>query len=294
MAAGRASEPSLVRRYPIIAFFTLAWVLGTGMISFGLWRELPAEFVLASVLSSSFAGILMTAVLDGSTGLKLLLKRLVIWRTKIRYWLVALFLLIPAILIGSLANPVFKGDQLTFDNYKPAFNILPMFILFFAVSGLGQELGWTGFLLTRLQSRFNALTSCFIRAFLVSIWHIPIFIYSMIKPQALMNFQYPAWITQNGFLVVFITTMIIFMLPWSILFGWLFNNTKGSILLVAILHGSEIWVPYWMLSTGINPSNMNNSWGYGAVMVLLSVIIVVIYGPKNLSRNFERVRQTSE
>jgi membrane protease YdiL (CAAX protease family) len=236
----------------------------------------------------------MTATLDGCAGLMLLWKRLLIWRTKIGYWLFALLLLIPAFLIGSLANPIFKGDRLAFDNFSPPFQILPMFILFFAVSGLGQELGWTGFLFTRLQSRFNALTSCIIRAVLVSIWHIPIFIYSVIKPQALVNFQYPAWIAQNGFLVVFMATMLIFMLPWSIFFGWIFNNTKGSLLLVAVLHGSEIWVPYWMLSTGINPGNMNNSWGYGMVMVLLSVIVVAIYGPKNLSRNYERVVQTKE
>jgi hypothetical protein len=93
MAAGRASKAGLVRRYPITAFFILSWAIGAGIICFGLWMKLPAEFVLTSVLSSSIAGILMTATPDGSAGLKLLFKRSVSWRTKIGYWLVALLLL---------------------------------------------------------------------------------------------------------------------------------------------------------------------------------------------------------
>jgi hypothetical protein len=93
MAAGRASKLSLVRRYPITAFFILAWAIGAGIISFGLWMKLPAEFVLTSVLSLSIAGILMAATQDGSAGLKLLFKRILLWRTKIGYWLFALLLL---------------------------------------------------------------------------------------------------------------------------------------------------------------------------------------------------------
>ena len=66
---------------------------------------MPAELALSAVLSASMAGIIMTAILDGKAGLKLLLKRLLIWRVGIGYWLFATLFLVPIILLGSLFNP---------------------------------------------------------------------------------------------------------------------------------------------------------------------------------------------
>jgi len=75
----------------------------------------------------------------------------------------------------------------------------------------------------------------------------------------------------------------------SYFLSWIFNNTRGSLLLVCFQHGSEIWVAYWMMSTGINPSNLDNYWGYGAILVLLATIIVIVTGPQNLSRKHARI-----
>jgi hypothetical protein len=89
--------------------------------------------------------------------------------------------------------------------------------------------------------------------------------------------------------VAFGVCVLMFLLPWSILYSWIFNNTRGSLLLVAVLHGSEIWVAYWMLSTGISPSNLDNYWGYGAVLVVVASVIVITTGAKNLSRKCQRI-----
>jgi membrane protease YdiL (CAAX protease family) len=207
----------------------------------------------------------------------------------IGYWLFAILFLLPAILIGSLFNPLFNGDPISFSNLKPALNILPLFIVFLIVAGLGQELGWTGFLMPRLQARFGALTSCVIRALLVGIWHLPLLIYAYFEPYALPDFPYGVWINQKGFMVAFSVMIFMFILPWSIFFTWIFNNTKGSLLLVAVLHGSEIWLAYWMVRTGINQNNLDNYWGYGIVMVLTAILIVIVTGPQNLSRKHKRI-----
>jgi membrane protease YdiL (CAAX protease family) len=164
-----------------------------------------------------------------------------------------------------------------------------MFISFFIVAGLGQELGWTGFLTPRLQARFGALTSCVIRAILVGLWHLPLFLYSRLQHPALADFPYSGWIAEKGFLVVIGILIPSFLLPWSIFYSWMFNNTGGSLLLVAVLHGSEVWVAYWMMSTGINPSNLDNYWGYCAVMIVVATIIVITNGSQNLSRKHMRI-----
>jgi membrane protease YdiL (CAAX protease family) len=289
IATEKETRRSFVNSYPIASFFILALALGAATMYLVVQRVLPADLALSSALSASIAGIIMTAVEDGRAGLKLMLNRLLIWRVGIGYWIFALLFLIPAILLGSAFNPFFNGDPISFSNMKPAFNILPMFIIFFVVSGLGQELGWTGFLIPRLQARFGALASCVSRGILGGIWHLPLLIYSGLQPSAFAIFPYGGWIAQNGFLVVFITLNLMFLLPWSIFLTWIFNNTKGSLLLVAILHGSEICVAYWMLSFGISPSNLDNYWGYGAVMVLTAIIIVIITGSQNLSRKHKRI-----
>jgi membrane protease YdiL (CAAX protease family) len=125
---------------------------------------------LSSALSASIAGIIMTAILDGKAGLKLMLSRVLIWRVGIGYWLFSILFLVPVILLGSLLNPLFNGTPISLNNMELAFNILPLFVVFFIVAGLGQELGWTDFLMPRLQAQFGAFVSCVIRAVLIGIW----------------------------------------------------------------------------------------------------------------------------
>jgi membrane protease YdiL (CAAX protease family) len=286
---GPTDQTAFIVRYSVAAFFILAMVLGAGTLYLVVQGILPAGVALAAALSASIAGIIMTVVEDGRAGLKLMLSRLLIWRVGIGYWLFAFLFLVPAILIGSVVNPLFNGDPLSFRNMKPAFEIILMFIMFFIIAGLGEELGWTGFLTPRLQTRYSALTSSVIRAVLWGLWHLPLFLYSRLDHPSLTDFPYSGWIAQKGFLAAFGVFILMFVLPWSIFFSWIFNNTRGSLLLVAILHGSEIWVADWMLSTGINPSNLDNYWGYGATMAVIAIIIVITTGAENLSRKCIRI-----
>ena len=289
MTTDTSSRLRFVRRYPIISFFDLALALGGGTVYLVVQGVIPAGLALVSVLSASIAGIIMTAATDGRAGLKLMFRRLLIWRVGIGYWLFAILFLIPAIFLGSLLNPLFNGDPISFSNIKPSFEILLMFISFIIVAGLGQELGWTGFLTPRLQAHFSALTACIIRAIFGGIWHLPLFFYARLQPPALADFPYGGWIAQKGFLVAIGAAVLMFLFPWSIFFAWIFNNTRGSLLLVAVLHGSEILVAYWMLSTGINPNNLDNYWGYGVVLAVIAIIIVITTGTQNLSRQRARI-----
>jgi membrane protease YdiL (CAAX protease family) len=278
----------------VAAFFILGTGLGASVVYLVVKGILPSAATLPAALSAAIAGIIMTAVEDGRAGLKLMLRRLLIWRVGFGYWLYAFLFIIPVILIGSLANPLFNGDRLSFSNIEPAFQIVPMFFAFFIIAGVGEELGWSGFLMPRLQARYSAFTSSLIRAILMGLWTLPLFIFSWLNPALLANLPYAAWIAQSGFLPAFGVFMLLLVPPWSVFYTWIFNNTGGSLLLVAVLHASEIWVAYWMLSTGIDPNNLDNYFGYGILMVIVATIIVITSGPQNLSRKGTRiVRQLS-
>jgi membrane protease YdiL (CAAX protease family) len=280
---------NLILKYPLATFFIFAFMLGAGLVVLVAEGILPSGMALASVLSASGSGIIMTAAEEGKAGLRRLFRRLLIWRVGIGYWLFSFLFPIPVFLLGSLFNPLFGGDPITFRSTKPALGILPMFIGFFIVAGLGQELGWTGFLMTRLQSRYSALASSIIRGVLVGAWHLPLLLYSRFQNPAFGDFPYAGWIAQKGFLIAFAVMVLMFALPWSILHTWIFNNTGGSLLLVAILHGSEIWVAYMMMRSGIDPNNLNNYWGYGTVMLLIAILIVIMTGAQDLSRKRKRI-----
>lgn len=283
-------QTRFISRYSVAVFYIIAVLLGTGLVYLVVQAVIPSGLALVSVFSASIAGIIVTALEDGVSGLKLMLKRLLIWRVRIGYWLFGLFFIIPAVILGSLLNPIFNGEPFSFNDLQSAFLVLPMFFTFVVVAGVGQELGWTGFLAPRLQARFNALTSCLIRAILVGLWHLPLFIYSSQQNPAVADFQYSGWISQKGFLVAFLTMVLMFQVPWSIFIAWIFNNTGGSILLVAVLHGSEVWLAYILMSAGIDPGNLDNYWGYGVVLIASAAFIVFVYGPQNLSRKYSRIQ----
>ena len=157
MTTGKTSRSRFAPKFPIVSFFFLALVLGAGTVYLVVRLRLPPELALTSALSASIAGIVMTALEDGTAGLKLMISRLLIWRVGIGYWLFATLFLALAILLGSMVNPLFNGDPISLHNMKLNYDILPMFVGFFILAGLGQELGWTGFLIPRLQARFGAL-----------------------------------------------------------------------------------------------------------------------------------------
>lgn len=278
-----------VRRHPVASFYVLALAIGAGIVHLAVAGTLPPRLALASVLSASISGVVITAVEDGRSGLKLMWGRLLRWRAGPGYWIFAFVFIVPLFLAGSTFNPLFGGDSLDLSRMEPAFPILPMFITFFIVSGLGQELGWTGFLIIRLQRRHSALVSSIIRAVLVTIWHLPLLLYSRHPQPALADFPYSGWIAQRGFLVALAVLMLAFALPWSIFQTWMFNNTKGSLLLVSVLHASEIWVAYLMMRTGIDPDNIDNYWGYGAAMMLAATAMVLATGYQHLSRVRQKI-----
>jgi membrane protease YdiL (CAAX protease family) len=284
---------NLIVKNPVASYFLLAMALGAGTIVLVAEGLMASGLVLVSVLSASVAGVVMTAAGVGRAGLDRLFARLLIWRVHVGYWLFSFFFIVPVFLIGSVLNPLFGGDPIVYGGNAPVLVILPMFIGFFIVAGLGQELGWTGFLVAKLQSRRSALESSAIRGVLVGAWHLPLLMYSSLQNPMFGGFPYQGWVAQKGLLIAIAVLVILFAIPWSIFFTWIYNNTGGSLLLVAVLHGSEIWVAYLMMVFGINPDNINNYWGYGAVLASAALIFAVVNGGQDLSRKRTRIRDAA-
>jgi membrane protease YdiL (CAAX protease family) len=152
-----------------------------------------------------------------------------------------------------------------------------MIIMLTIFAGMGEEFGWRGFAMPRLQARHNALVSSLIIGGLWALWHIPLYFVQGTS-------QYD-WRMAGGWIPTFLGYTV-FVIAWSIQLTWVFNNTKGSVLLAAVVHGAgNAWLGYIdVFSRG----HFGGIVAFSAVSVIVSIIIVLIAGPTNLSRTKAR------
>ena len=114
----------------------------------------------------------------------------------------------------------------------PAFfaSYLTTYIVYFIIGGpLGEEPGWRGFALPRLQWQYGPLVGTLILGVLWSLWHLPLMI------------LIPGYNgSGTGFIGILIPFLefLIEIVALTVIITWVFNNVLGSLLLTMLLHGS--------------------------------------------------------
>ena len=185
---------SLVRRNPLFSYCALAiaisWAGILAVIRMGAIPAAPAEaerlFVrvyLAMLAGPSIAGVLMTAIVDGRTGLGALGQRLTRWQVAPVWYAVAL-LTAPVILaLTTLVLAPFSGDFVpavlgggAIDSALPlqAGSVTTLLLLGVLVglgAGFFEELGWTGFATPLLLRRLTALSTGILLGIVWGGWH---------------------------------------------------------------------------------------------------------------------------
>jgi membrane protease YdiL (CAAX protease family) len=125
---------------------------------------------------------------------------------------------------GALAG--FRGDNPIRLFVMYAINFV---IIWFGGGPLGEEIGWRGFALPRLQPRYGPLRGTLLLGLLWCLWHLPQFLTPI----------------QGGGpgtgLAKFLTNFSLFfllVLALAIIFTWVFNHTRGSIFIAITAHAS--------------------------------------------------------
>jgi hypothetical protein len=274
---------SYMKQYPVGSFFVLAyaisWVLWVPLvvyIKFVLptdqdpgWLMLP---MLLGTYAPTVAAILMTRILEGKPGVKKLLAKFLVWRVGFRWWL-ATFLLVPVLILAAMGIYVLQGGALgRFDPSQwyvvllgPIF-ALPLF--------LGEELGWRGYALPRLQQKYSALWSSVIVGVLWVFWHTPAFWFS--EGTAISG--QPVTLFAVGW-------YLIFMIGISILHTFVYNNTKGSVLLAILFHGMYTGPNVFPLFPDISSDALNQTVKWIIIPVwVTAVLVIALFGAARLSR----------
>lgn len=223
-----------IRRYPIVAYFVLAFVISWGGI---LLATVPSGFpgdkedaglfvlVFASMAAGpSIAGIVMTAVMEGRTGLRELLARVTRWRVPLRWYAVALLTapVLLAVIFGllSLVSPVFTPGILTTADRVGL-------LLYACVGGLAagvfEEIGWTGFATPRMLRWTSLLLMSLTLGLIWSVWHM--------LPDV--------WGSTAAFGSLLVPRMllwtVVMMTPYRLLMTWVYTHTR-SVLVAMLMH----------------------------------------------------------
>lgn len=267
---------TLVKKHPAISLLVLAMIFGTApalIVGTGL---LPPAWAQLGALSSSLAALVLVLIEGRKGGLQDLLSRALIWRVGIQWWIFALFYVIVPSVAALYLYHLLGGPAVDWSGLQPLYTVVPNFIFLTVAAGIGEEFGWRGFLLPRLQARHNALVSGLIVGVVWATWHVPMF---FIKGTS----QYEQGLA--GGLLSAILGYAAFVIAQSVQFTWLFNNTKGSVLLAAVFHGaSNAWGEYIDVYRG----HFNGILVFMAVSVLITAVIVPMAGANDLSHKFKR------
>jgi membrane protease YdiL (CAAX protease family) len=224
-------------------------------VPFLLYLFLGWGFVLASVT--------MTELTLGKEGVISLLKRYLQWRVQWRWYLAALLLEPLLITLGVYGNALVTGVAPDYSQVMATkifgqsatlwLFILPFFLTDFISNG--EEIGWRGYVLPRLQARYSVLTSTLILGVIWGFWHLPKYL--------------------THFSLVSFACFMVHSMAAAFLYTWIFNGTKGSLLLVTLLHASSnatgIFVP---MANTLSSENFGAYIGYILFEVIAAILVM--------------------
>ena len=180
-------------------------------------------------------------------------------------WYLVIFLFAPALYgLAALLDVLSGGSGATWGKTIGQLTIIPALLTIFLTPFL-EELGWRGYALDRLQSRWSALVSSLILSIVWALWHLPL---SFIKG----TYQYSLGVGSLGF-----WTFMIGFVPVTLLFTWIFNNNYRSTLSAILLH--------CMMNGTLELFTLTErAYTFSIVLFIVAAIaITMIWGPRTLN-----------
>jgi membrane protease YdiL (CAAX protease family) len=261
-----------IQQHPLLAFFILTYAIAFSVTFTAIYLQ-PGQPMenwslewFLNAFSPTISALILSWIIGGKAEVKRLLAGFTRWQVGLRWYLAAAFLFLGplafALIYIALGNPI--------TGIRPEATISAILaqLLFTLFSGpLAEEAGWRGFALPRLQSKYNALVSSLILGVIWCCWHIPLFF----KPGS----------SQQG---IPFPIYLMLVVTLSIYFTWLYNNTRGSLIITVLAHFSFNLSGGFIAGTlGLLPP-MVLYIAAGSLLVLTVIGVVIYFGGKSLSR----------
>lgn len=180
-------------------------------------------------------------------------------KIKHKKWYLPIIFLMPVIAVLSYGYTKFTGVVIS-EPQTPVLSIVIFFIVYF-IGAIGEEIGWSGYVIGPLQNRYGALKASLLLGIVWAIWHI--------IPWS-QTHQTPVWIIWQSVSTVLLRIVMV----------WLFNNTGKSVFGMVLFHAMNNISPYLIPGNGAHYDPFST-----CILLAITVIIIVfLWGSKTLAR----------
>jgi uncharacterized protein len=256
-ANGLLSESPLAFFVLVFALSIPFWLIG-GLTRIELLPGLPVSSLMT--VCPLIAALILVSQGSGGAGMIALLKRSFdAGRIGTAAWYAPMILLMPALMALSYGVMRLMGTPVP----GPQFTLLAplgLFVMFF-VGALGEELGWSGYVIDLLQARWSALGASLLLGVVWASWHIVPYMQAG---------RSAGWIAWQVFASVALRVLMV----------WLYNNTGHSVFAATMLHATYnvSWQLFPVSGSHYGPRIT------GLIFAGTAALVVIIWGPQTFTR----------
>jgi uncharacterized protein len=236
-----------VRQHAVLSFTLLAysfsWLAWTPLLTHDV-RVTPGGSVthFPGLLGPALAAFVVALFVDGATGGHQLTRRILkVSRPTFSFFAYSLsplvFLVLALGVLVVLRRPLPTPSDFGVYSGLPLLSLPVVVLLVFPINGFGEETGWRGFALARLQERYGPVRGTLVLALIWAGWHIPMFWFVE---------GYRAW----G-IVGLVGGFGLGIVAGAIVLARVVNRTDGSILAAALWHSTYNMTAATAASRGI-------------------------------------------
>jgi membrane protease YdiL (CAAX protease family) len=272
--AGKTGLSNWIKQHPLPAYFVLAfagaWIFIAPILlsqqAFGL-ITLPEPvllilFLLATFMGPTPAAFIVTGITEGKPGVHKMLRRMIHWRVAPKWYLLVL-LGYPVVFLIGATIALGTGPLETLGQQWPLFftTYLPLILIGLLYPAIGEEPGWRGFALPRLQTLYGPLVGSLVLGTLHALWHLPVYFI----PGAIADGPFDPVVFVANSLAIIASTFI-----WT----WLFNNAGGSILFAMFFHATSNANSGFI--TKLLPADASDPYFTFKLMAVVTVVLIVV------------------
>jgi len=217
------------RKTASVAVFVIATYLGAWAV-WAYWvPTMPASgmvmtpgFLAAAMIGGfapTLAALLVLALAEGRESAVALLRQALHWRAPLRWYLIAI-LTVPAVTALSLW---LQGATFATFSWSGWAAMIPIAIGWPLMAALGEEFGWRGFALPRLEARRGAIGAAMILGLVWGFWHLP---------ADYIGLKGMGW----WFVPAFLVSGPLVLTAHSVIMSWIWNRAGRSLPPMLVYH----------------------------------------------------------
>ncbi|MBN4081267.1 CPBP family intramembrane metalloprotease [Caldithrix abyssi] len=250
----------LLKQHQLTIFFVLTLLISAALAAIAVTIG-DENITILTVLGPSVTAIVLTSIISGKAGLRELLVEQTTRRVSFQWVAVALLgiPIVAAVAIG--LHSLLGGPELRLRTTT----LLPQIIIILIIS-LGEEYGWRGYALPKLQKKYSALVASVILGLIWGFWHYPGYLIGTGVPLEMPFFVFMLWV-----------------IPATVLITWVYNNAK-SVLMAVLMHLAANATFNYLPLLPEFIGQITTFWLFIGLLWLVTIIVVAVYGPAHLVR----------